>query len=528
MPLRRLRRWLLPVVLVVTSVLVLGARKIYEFAAAPDKEKESNFVFPASPDQEKSTLFLAEPQAPPFHFEQRGGFVNDASHLNKTAVYGVVRVASEDDIRNALQYARDHHLKVTCAGQQHSMGGQTFTHGGLVLDLRDYNRVRLSKEQKTVNVQSGVRWWQLQKLLDSEGLSVKSMQSINIFSVGGTLSINAHGIDPAPGPIAPTVRSLRVMLSDGSVVEASPTQNVELFHHVLGGYGLFGVILDADLDVVPNEMYGRETLYMDYKSFPAYYRTKIEGNSNVGLIFGRLSVAPQSFLRETAVHSYTRTPFDGALPPMKPNTHNTLDRFIINFSKIGDLGRWTRWMLEKYAEPHMHDCLTRNQAMNQKEVCLVSRNEEMYDDMAYLKNRLPDTDILQEYFIPYDRMAEFVDRLRDVVQRNHANLLNVTIRTVHKDTITALPYAKEDMFGFVLYFNVKFNDRENSVLKKTTSDLIDEAHRAGGTYYLPYQLFYTKDQLKNCYPEIDSFFTAKRQYDPIDLFSNKFYENYGM
>jgi hypothetical protein len=113
------------------------------------------------------------------------------------------------------------------------------------------------------------------------------------------------------------------------------------------------------------------------------------------------------------------------------------------------------------------------------------------------------------------------------VQRDKANLLNVTIRTVHKDTITALPYAKEDVFGFVLYFNVRFNDRDNEILQKTTSDLIDAAHTAGGTYYLPYQLFYTNEQLRNCYPEIDDFFAAKRRYDPIGLFSNKFYEKYG-
>jgi FAD/FMN-containing dehydrogenase len=67
--------------------------------------------------------------------------------------------------------------------------------------------------------------------------------------------VNAHGIDPMPGPVAPTVRSLRVMLSTGEVVKASPAENPELFRHVLGGYGLFGVILDADLDVTDNEMY---------------------------------------------------------------------------------------------------------------------------------------------------------------------------------------------------------------------------------------------------------------------------------
>jgi len=525
--LKRLGRWLLPVVLVLASILVVGAKKIFDYAAAPDKEKKSDFVFPSNADQEKPTVLFAEPKAPPFTFQQRGGFVNDASHLNKTSVYGVVHIRSEDDIRNALQFARDHNLKVTCAGQQHSMGGQSFTHNGLVLDLRDFNRIRLDKEHKTVNLQSGVRWWQLQQLLDTEGLSVKSMQSINIFSVGGTLSINAHGIDPLPGPIAPTVHSLRVMLSDGSIVHASPAENTELFRHVIGGYGLFGVILDADLDIVDNEMYNRKTLYMNYTDFPKYYQANVENDKDVGLIFGRLSVSPRSFLRETAVHSYIKTQTDGALPPLKPTTHNTLDRLIINLSKTGDLGRWMRWTLEKYVEPHLHDCISRNQAMNRNEECLVSRNEEMYDDMAYLKNRLPDTDILQEYFIPYDRMPEFVDGLRDVVRRDQANLLNVTIRTVHKDKITALPYAKENMFGFVLYFNVKFNDRDNEILQKTTSDLIDVAQRAGGTYYLPYQLFYSKEQLHKCYPEIDDFFAVKNKYDPIGLFSNTFYERYG-
>jgi FAD/FMN-containing dehydrogenase len=526
--LKRIRRLLLPLVLVAASVLVVAARKIYDYAAAPDKEKENNFIFPPSSDQEKPTVLVAEPQSSPFNFEQRGGFANDASHLNKTAVYGVVRISSEDDVRKALQFARDHHLKVTCAGQQHSMGGQTFTHDGLVLDFRNFNQIRLDKEHKIANLQSGVRWWQLQQLLDKEGLSVKSMQSINIFSIGGTLSINAHGIDPMPGPIAPTVRSMRVMLSDGSIVEASPTENTELFRHVLGGYGLFGVILNVDLEIVDNEMYSRKTLYMNYTDFPEYYRANIENNKDIGLIFGRLSVSPNSFLRETAVHAYLRTPFDGAMPALKPPTHNTLDRLIINFSKTGEIGRWTRWTLEKYAEPHLHDCVSRNQAMNQKEACLVSRNEEMYDDMAYLKNRLPDTDILQEYFIPYNRMREFVDGLRDVVIRNHANLLNVTIRTVHKDTVTALPYAKENMFAFVLYFNVKFNTRDNEILRKTTGDLIDVAHRASGTYYLPYQLLYSREQLRKSYPEIDDFFAAKKKYDPSGLFSNKFYEKYGM
>ena len=524
---RRKRSVFLSLILVVASFLVLCARKVYEYAATPDKEKESDFVFPPDPAQLTPGAPVPEPKAPAVTFEQRGGFTNDASHLNETAIFGIVRTESEDGIRNALQFARENDLKVTCAGQQHSMGGQTFTHGGLVLDLRDFNRIRVDKEHKRVNVQTGARWWQLQNLLDQQGLSVKAMQSINIFSVGGTLSVNAHGIDPWPGPVSPTVRSMRIMLSSGETVTASPTENAELFSHALGGYGLFGVILDVDLDIVDNEMYSREIRYMDFALYPNFYKAIVENSDKVGLVYGRLSVSPRSFLRETAIQIYARANFEGQLPHMEPARHDTLDRFIINFSKTGGLGRWLRWTMEKYAEPRLHHCVTRNQAMSPKEACVVTRNDEMYDNMAYLENRLRDTDILQEYFVPYDRMPEFVDGLRDVVQRNRANLLNVTIRTVHKDTVTALPYAREDMFGFVLYFNVKFNERDNEILRKTTTDLIDVAEKSGGTFYLPYQLFYSKEQLQKSYPNIDAFFAAKKKYDPIGLFSNKFYEKYG-
>jgi len=521
----RRRSFLLALVLIAAAFVAFVVKKVLDFSLPPDREKESDFVFPPNPEQVQPVAAAAPNSA--INWKQLGGYTNDASHLNKTAVYGIVRISSEDDIARALEFARANHLKVTCAGQQHSMGGQTFTHGGLVLDLREFNRIRLDKQAKIVGVQTGVRWWQLQQLLDKEGLSVKSMQSINIFSVGGTLSINAHGIDPMPGPIAPTVRSLRIMLSNGDIVKASPAENAELFSHALGGYGLFGVILEAELALVDNEMYERATHYIDYKEFPAFYRANIEANPAIGLAYGRLSVAPQSFLRETAVHIYTRAQFTGPLPPLSPPQHDTLDRFIINLSKTGSAGRWVRWTLEKDVEPHLHACLTRNEALNQKPECLVSRNEEMYDDMAYLKNRLRDTDILQEYFVPYDRMPEFVDGLRETVERDRANLLNVTIRTVHKDTITSLPYAKEDMFGFVLYFNVGFNDHDNEILRRTTSELIDVAARSGGTYYLPYQLFYSKEQLRRAYPEIDAFFAAKKKFDPLALFSNKFYEKYG-
>src|SRR6266849_3670434 len=180
----RRRRWLIALLLV-ASLLAVVARKLFDYSAAPAKDKDSDFVYPPNGDQTKpTTLVLQVPPAAQVPFEQVGGYINDASYLNKTAVYGIVKVATVQDIQNALQFARDHKLKVTAAGSRHSMGGHTFVKDGLVLDMRGFDQVRLDKEHKILNVQTGATWKQLQLYLDQYGLAVKAMQSINIFYGG--------------------------------------------------------------------------------------------------------------------------------------------------------------------------------------------------------------------------------------------------------------------------------------------------------------------------------------------------------
>jgi FAD/FMN-containing dehydrogenase len=523
----RRKRWLIAI-LFVFALVAVAAKKFFDLSAAPSKDKESDFVYPPNADQTKPTTLVMQVPAPQqLPFEQVGGYINDASYMNKTAVYGIVKIKTVEDIQNAVKFARDHKLKVTAAGSRHSMGGHTFVKDGLVLDMMGFNQLRLDKQNRVLNVQTGATWKQIQLFLDPEGLSVKAMQSINIFSVGGTLSVNAHGIAHDPGQIAPTVRGFRILMSSGEIKHCSPMENAEIFHHALGGYGLMGIILDADLDVVDNEMYLWKTKYMDYKDFADYYQKNVDKNPQFGLTYGRLSMSPSTFLRETAIHTYEKTNTKVPMAPLKLPTYVWLDRFVMNFSKTGDFGRRFRWTMEKYGEPRLHTCVSRNEAMSHEEGCFVSRNQEMYDSMDYLVNRLPDTDILQEYFIPRAKMPEFVDGLRRIVQTDGANLINVTIRIVHKDDITTLNYAKQDMFAYVLYFNQRFNEREAQVLQKTTADLIDLALGLDGTYYLPYQLYYSKDQLRRAYPRVDEFFAAKKIYDPDELFTNKFYEKYG-
>src|SRR2546428_13841462 len=97
------RTLLLSLASAIAASLVATIRKLVQYAAAPAGEKESDFVFPPAMDQARPTSIATRPAYPALPFEQRGGFINDASHINRTAVLGMVQVTSGRDIANAMQ-----------------------------------------------------------------------------------------------------------------------------------------------------------------------------------------------------------------------------------------------------------------------------------------------------------------------------------------------------------------------------------------------------------------------------------------
>ncbi len=506
-------------------------KESYDLAAPPLGEKNCDWNYPIKVDAtdlqyiEKLLQNNSEDLNTLAHVTQKWWYINDASCLNKTPIYAIVRVQNTEEIQSVIQFAKKHSLKITPYGARHSMGGQSFLKWGISLNMDAISSMKL--DGKILNVWAGAKWEAIQRFLDPQWLAVQAMQSINIFSVWGTISVNAHGIAHHPWPIASTIQSLTIIDPQGEIKKISKTQDPALFSRVIWGYGLYGVIVEAELEVVPNELYEWKRQYMDYKDFYQYYLENVKGKEDVGLFYGRVSLSPTSYMTEAAAHVYKKT--DSVAPPNSLNLpgKNYFSRFVMNFSKTWSIGRWLRWMLEKNFEPKVHPCLTRNIAMiDHAENCQVTRNQEMYDTMNYLKNNLRDSDILQEYFIPESKMVDFIDGLKKIVKENDANLLNITVRIVEKDTVSSLPYAKEDMFAYVLYFNQKFHEEDAVILKKTTLDIIDLSARLWGTYYLPYQLYYSIEQIRTAYPEIDNFFAQKKVYDPDSLFSNTWYEKY--
>jgi FAD/FMN-containing dehydrogenase len=228
------------------------------------------------------------------------------------------------------------------------------------------------------------------------------------------------------------------------------------------------------------------------------------------------------------VYSYRRVDDTGLeRQPLAEASSTKLRRLVLNLSKRNDFFKTTKWWAERHLEPRLETCtVSRAQAIAEGEACLVSRNDPMHDSVPYLRNALPrETDILHEYFVPRDRLIPFVDELRALLQRHQANLLNASIRAVHAED-NALTYAPQPAFSVVLYLNQSTDAEGNARMAALTGELIDLASAHGGRFFLPYQLHYTPEQLLRAYPEVTSFFEAKRAWDPAGVFSNTWYARY--
>ena len=114
----------------------------------------------------------------------------------------------------------------------------------------------------------------------------------------------------------------------------------------------------------------------------------------------------------------------------------------------------------------------------------------------------------------------------DLIKICEMNLLAITIRYIEKNEEPFLSYSQNKQFSIMISSNIPISKEGKEKSIRTTRKLVDLAIQCSGVYYLTYQRFPSKSQMKRAYPMIDKFFEMKRYYDKDELFMNKFYKHY--
>jgi len=436
--------------------------------------------------------------------------VSDASGLNPIKVAVIIQPTSSNEIILAIKNSNG---KISIGGAKYSMGGQIAYQNSVHLDMRQFNKIiNFDKNAQTITVQSGITWRDIQSYIDPYGLSISVMQSYANFTLGGSLSVNAHGRYIGAGALIESVIFFKIVLANGKEIIASRQQNSEVFYGAIGGYGGLGVITEIGLKLVKNVKVARKTVLMKVTDYAQYFARNINNNAEIVFQNGDLYAPNYDEIRSIVWHKTDKElSIKDKLIDKNANYFFTkkMTEFVANYT----IGKYFR---KNIIDPIRYFFTS-----------IVWRNYEASYDVNELPSNQENTlYALREYFIPVENFAIFVASMKEIFTHNKVNVINVSVRHAKPAPKSLLSWANNEVFALVVYYQQKTDNKSIAQVKKWSLKMLDATLKLDGSYYLPYQIFASNAQFNAAYPNANQFFALKQTLDPNNRFSNQLWRKY--
>ncbi|NQZ02754.1 MAG: FAD-binding oxidoreductase [Bdellovibrionales bacterium] len=459
---------------------------------------------------------------------QNGGTLNDIhSKLNETEVERITQPQDEQDIADAIRFAKSQGLKVSISGGKHSMGGQQFGTGNLHMDMSAFNQIHsLNSTSGIVEVDSGVQWPELIEWLhnNQEGEEypwvIRQKQTgADRFSIGGSLSSNIHGRGLIWQPFVQDIESFTLIAADGEVYNCSRTENQELFSLVIGGYGLFGVITKVNLRLMRQTRLVRHVELIGADEIDSKVNSRIEN----GYLFGdfQFSTDPASdnFLQKGVFSFYKPVPTEKS---PKPPQKRLGEREWLQLVMLGHTDKARAY--ELYSSYYLGTNDQRYWSDSHQLSTYLDDYHSIVDQQ--LGAEVTGSEMISEVYVPSERIEEFLAEAAELFRSNKVNVIYGTVRFIKQDDVTFLPWAKQDYASIVINIHVDHSDDGIEKVKQDFRDLFDLSLSYGGNFFLTYHRWATKEQILEGYPQFPVFLRLKLKYDPDELFASDWYRHY--
>jgi FAD binding domain/Berberine and berberine like len=205
----------------------------------------------------------------------------------------IARCADADDVATAIRFAAAHDLPFAVRGGGHNVAGTAVVDDGLVIDLSAMRAVRIDVSGRTVHVEGGATWADVDRVTAPLGLATPGGVVSETGVAGLALSGGVSHQRRRDGMTVDNLVSAEVVLADGSQVRASADEHPDLHWALRGGGGNFGVVTSFELRLheLGPEVFGLNVAYPleDAERVLAGWRDAVAGApdelSTAGLIW---------------------------------------------------------------------------------------------------------------------------------------------------------------------------------------------------------------------------------------------------
>jgi decaprenylphospho-beta-D-ribofuranose 2-oxidase len=154
--------------------------------------------------------------------------------------------------RDGAATAPDHARGAIARGAARSYGDAAQNAGGLVVDMTSHGRIhRIDLQTGRARVEAGLTLDELLRAIVPHGWFLPVTPGTRMITVGGAIAADVHGKNHiADGSIRRHLTGFTLLLADGSRRWVTPADG-DVFAATLGGMGLTGLVLDAELELRP-------------------------------------------------------------------------------------------------------------------------------------------------------------------------------------------------------------------------------------------------------------------------------------
>ncbi|RAH61687.1 FAD-binding domain-containing protein [Aspergillus piperis CBS 112811] len=153
----------------------------------------------------------------------------------------VVKPACAEEVAAAVKFASASQLSLAVCGGGHSTSGASSSEG-MLIHLGNMRRVDADETSMTVSFEGGCLWADIDKPLEARGLAVVG-GAVNHTGVGGLILGGGHGwLTAKHGLAIDNLIAVQIVTADGSILDASETENEDLFWAVRGAGAQIGVV----------------------------------------------------------------------------------------------------------------------------------------------------------------------------------------------------------------------------------------------------------------------------------------------
>ncbi len=456
--------------------------------------------------------------------------VNDIhSQLNHTEVNKIVTPTSTDEAQRFVAEARDKKASLSVAGFRHAMGGQQFRSNGWLLDMSRMNRlISIDHKNALATFEAGAHWIDIYGSLsenfesNGNGLTFRQKQTgADRLSLGGAVGANAHGRGLTLPPMVSDIESFCLIDANGHELLCSRTSNPELFRLAVGGYGLFGLVTKVTLRLVPRSKIRRVVEIVESSHLMEKFSERIASGFIYGDFQFRIDNDHPHFLQQGIFSCYQ--PITTTSSPDYDKDSLSADDWdrlltLAHTDKPAAFEAYSKFYLGTSGQIYWSDS-------HQMSVYL-----DGYHDA--LDSRLGATakgsEMITELYVPRQSLHNFLQASALKLRAANANVIYGTVRLIEKDNESVLAWARESWACIIFNLHVDHTSDGVDAARSQFVSLIEIALSFGGSYFLTYHRWASKELLLKAYPGIKEFMKSKWKYDPQELYSSDWYEDLKM